>query len=266
MKVMKISPCTFLAKYNFLDEDEEAIIDRLASLAAAVGPEALLTKPLLAQPPNYDLSQLGYLDQASDLNDEALAREAVLKLPRQFGYKPTDLRFYLPAETFAQYSPTDEQQQQQQFLSDNLLANARANQQWNTQMNNNIPQQQERVPLSVSPSLDYPVGGQPHHEGGGQHEVVPEGQSDFYFMKKKEQMDDGSGSPVRNYVPVPSHIMASEHSANFPRSQVSEKPFTYSDVYYIGMSDVKCLSHFAFFLFLLHLFSPSFRANVLFIK
>lgn len=214
---------------SFTEEDEEALIDRLASLAAAVG-----SNPKNYQPQNYDLSQLGY----PDLNDDAgFSRDSVLKLPRQFGYKPNDLRFYLPADQFPLYPSQGAEELQQQL-----------EQQQNVNYEVPPPQnQQQRLPLSIpvnsNPSPVTSPQGQnqnvQRHVGGGQPEVMADGQSDFYFMKKKEQANQGPhDSPIRSYVPGPSHVMSSGHSANYPgftSSPVDEKQFTYSDMYYIGM-------------------------------
>ncbi|CAL8143626.1 unnamed protein product [Orchesella dallaii] len=236
------------APHSYPDEDEEALIDKLASLAAAVGPDALLSKPLLS--PNYDISQLGYLGGPPELNDDMLAREAVLKLPRQFGYKPNDIRFYLPAEQFPQYASPPLQEEQAEL--DNVMPNVRANSiLWRNQLNDNSIQdrQQQRLPLSANPEppsntnaavpLAPPAAGQyVHHSDGGQHEVVDgQSQSDFYFMKKKEQSED-LDEPTKHLVPGPSHVMASDHSANFPgfsSTQITDKNFTYSDMYYIAI-------------------------------
>jgi len=182
------------APHSYADEDEEALIDRLASLAAAVGPDALLSKSALPQ--NYDIPQLGYISNGGLMNEEAAARDAVLKMPRQFGYKPTDLRFYLPSDQFPQY-PQMEEGLQQKFLLENAFPNVNSGKpKWrneaNTRINAPPPQeQQQRLPLSINPNdllntaNEITPGQNAHHRQAGQPEAVGDGQSDFYFMKKK---------------------------------------------------------------------------------
>lgn len=234
----------FLQNNLYQDEDEEALIDKLASLAAAVGPEAFLSKPPQHQasypnnPVNYDLaSYLTAAAASSGANSPSVSlqdgqwgmpensldsREALLKLPREFGYKPTDIRFYLNADQFPASADILQPQQQQPVLNQEIPALPQISR-------NALPQQQV-----VPPDNNIPP--QRHHVEGQQEQILGEDKSDFYFMKKKEQA--GWVPPDRNYVPAPSHIMASEHSASSPgyssRQSVVEKPFSYSDMYYIG--------------------------------
>lgn len=154
-----------------------------------------------------------------------------LKLgPRQFGYKPNDIRFYLPAEDFppAAALPLPQQQEEQEVV-------------FPSKSGGHPPPPPQRAPLP-QPQIPHPQNSQQ-----GQHEfVLGDDKSDFYFMKKKElQQQQSPPSPFRSNFPAgPSHIMASDHSANYPgfisQSQIpQEKTFTYSDMYYIGRSTQK---------------------------
>lgn len=70
------------------------MIDRLASLAAIVGPDALSKQSFS----NYDLPQMGYVGGLN--NDEYFSENNLANLPKKFAYTPDDARFYLRADQF----------------------------------------------------------------------------------------------------------------------------------------------------------------------
>lgn len=191
-----------------MDEDEEALIDRLASLAAAVGPETL-SRQMFS---NYDLPQLGgYL---GDVNGDMLTKEALASLPRQFAYRPDDpgARFYLPADQFPNYYP---QEKAENFRGEKETVGLNYNSHHN--QGERLPQTEQINEVTFS-KLPPP---------------------DVTFMKKNQPRDEPI-HPVHNIVADPSNMMSSGHSVEkpfhnlYPVDPENDQSFSYSDIYYIG--------------------------------
>ncbi|XP_021950330.1 uncharacterized protein LOC110847658 isoform X2 [Folsomia candida] len=206
--------------YQDSNEDEEALIDRLASLAASTGSQQYSKHQIY---PNYDASPLG--GYVGDFNDD-LAREYLAKLPPQFGYRPDDVRYYMSPEQFPPNLSKDESSK-----ADSETPKYRAPKQ-------NVEQGLERNNLQPQSNLGIEVAPATHTEL--HHDFEPVSDASYsHFMKKNEMKNTEPAQHAQNIIAGPSHIMSSGfQSVEKPYNNlypVENDSFSYSDIYYIGL-------------------------------
>jgi hypothetical protein len=217
-----------------MDEDEEALIDRLASLAAVVGPDAL-SKQILSNP--YEMPPMG--NYYRELNEEMLAREALASLPRQFAYRPDDPRYYLTAEQFPNYYPEEK--------AENTYRQEKAMGEVDSRRNSGSADfQQNIVPhhksvLDSQSSSRSAILPKVNPESQQKQDVNLQTHGDdngpVHFMKKNQPANE-LGHAAQHFVAEPSNFMTSDHSVNKPPVNIrpvdNDQSFSYSDIYYIG--------------------------------
>ena len=212
-----------------LEEDEETLIDKLASLAAGAPASSNIFN-------DFDLSQLDYLNGAGsnlgfgDLgtgssSGDIIAKAALANLPRQFGYRPDDLRFYIPSEEFPNYFSTDAHDIKSKINQVNSDKESRFSER----------QYEPEELISKNPSSSLP---QLHMK---KNTALEEEASNKNGPGEEHDADNGVASLSENPVPQHNMAMASQHSANHPGgpsvTHISDQPFS---IYYIGKLDMIC--------------------------
>lgn len=189
------------------------MIDKLASLAAATRPD-LFNKEIFT---NFDISQLDYLRGVQSVEPDGF-NKASENLPRQFGYTPDDLRFYLPADQFPNYYSNSAQ-------NANIKSNQNENlRQFGREDQNGFSNDIMGNEVSVKTGEIYGIDHAPH-------------------MKKNEPQTESFEMDTGDFGtdPIPGHsnILASSSSADHPGGPsvthlASQSPFSF---YYIGKTE-----------------------------